>query len=127
MSYCRWSSDYFNCDLYCYEDVGGWWQTYVASSRHRTWLRVFHWLTDKRLRFKDAGYTYRMERFSTWKWPHWLTHKRIGLPHDGASFQDDSEHAMYERILWLNDLGYRVPKSLLLEIKNAFMEEVHGN
>lgn len=33
MSYCRWSSDDFRCDVYVYHDVGGWWQIFVAEKR----------------------------------------------------------------------------------------------
>lgn len=34
MSYCRWSSDDYQCDVYVYAHAGGWWQTNVASRRH---------------------------------------------------------------------------------------------
>ncbi len=33
MSYCRWSSDDGQCDVYVYEDVAGGWTTHVASRR----------------------------------------------------------------------------------------------
>jgi len=33
MSYCRWSSDNYQCDVYCYADVGGGYTTQVASRR----------------------------------------------------------------------------------------------
>src|SRR5687767_6611694 len=33
MSYCRWSTDDFQCDLYCYEDVSGGFTTHVAGRR----------------------------------------------------------------------------------------------
>jgi hypothetical protein len=33
MSFCRWSSDGGQCDLYCYEDVNGGFTTHVAGSR----------------------------------------------------------------------------------------------
>jgi hypothetical protein len=35
MSYCRWSSDHFDCDVYVYEDVSGGWTTHVAGRRRR--------------------------------------------------------------------------------------------
>lgn len=34
MSYCRWSCDDFECDLYCYSDVSGGWTIHVAANRH---------------------------------------------------------------------------------------------
>lgn len=33
MSYCRWSSDFWQCDVYVYEDVNGGWTTHVAGRR----------------------------------------------------------------------------------------------
>lgn len=33
MSYCRWSSDSFRCDIYCYADIGGGWTIHVAGRR----------------------------------------------------------------------------------------------
>lgn len=38
MSYCRWSSDHFECDAYVYEDVSGGWTTHVAGRRRKTKL-----------------------------------------------------------------------------------------
>ncbi len=35
MSYCRWSSDFAECDVYVYEDVSGGWTTHVAGRRLR--------------------------------------------------------------------------------------------
>ncbi len=35
MSYCRWSTDDFQCDLYCYEDVSGGYTTHVAGRRRK--------------------------------------------------------------------------------------------
>lgn len=117
MSYCRWSSDNFNCDLYCFEHCGGWYQTYTAGSRHRAWLRVFNWLTDKRLRYQDGTHAFRVERFQTWRWPHWLTHKPIRLPNAAKAFEDPTEEAMFARILALHREGFRVPKELLREVR----------
>lgn len=37
MSYCRWSTDDFLCDLYIYEHYEGFWAIHVASIR-----RVYH-------------------------------------------------------------------------------------
>ncbi len=34
MSYCRWSSDDWQCDVYVYEDASGGWTCHVANRRH---------------------------------------------------------------------------------------------
>jgi hypothetical protein len=112
MSYCRWSSDNYNCDLYCFEHVDGYYQTYVAGNRVRVWMRLFRWLTDKRLWINDDR-SIRISRFKTWNWPHWLTHKPIKHELAGAQFQDISEEAMFLRIHDLHKEGFRVPKKLL--------------
>ena len=38
MSYCRWSSDHFECDVYVYEDCSGGWTTHVAGRRRKNKL-----------------------------------------------------------------------------------------
>lgn len=35
MSYCRWSSDHFECDVYVYANVSGAWTTHVAGRRFK--------------------------------------------------------------------------------------------
>jgi hypothetical protein len=35
MSYCRWSSDFFECDVYVYANVSGAWTTHVAGRRFK--------------------------------------------------------------------------------------------
>lgn len=35
MSYCRWSSDFFECDVYVYANVSGMWTTHVAGRRFK--------------------------------------------------------------------------------------------
>jgi hypothetical protein len=117
MSYCRWSSDNFGCDLYCYESREGF-ETNVASFRHRRWLRLFHFLTDKRVPITD-DHTIRLSRWNLWGLPHWLTHKRIRLPYAGKYFTDATEQEMFGRILDLVRTGYHIPHSLRKEVENA--------
>lgn len=40
MSYCRWSSDFFECDVYVYEDVAGGYTCHVAGRRRKAEYRV---------------------------------------------------------------------------------------
>ena len=35
MAYCRWSSDFYECDVYVYESVGDYWATHVAGRRRK--------------------------------------------------------------------------------------------
>lgn len=114
MSYCRFSSDNGQCDLYCYESNEGF-VTHVACYRQRAWKRLFHFLTDKRMKIPGIAYRPRLTRFYLFGFPRWLTHKRLGLPSDGKMFIDESESLMFERIVGLYIEGYNIPESLLDE------------
>ncbi len=117
MSYCRWSSDYGNYDLCCYESDFGF-ITHVAGYRQRIWVRVFHWLTDKRVKL-DNRIAIRMTRIYLNDLPHWMTHKTIGLKYDGEQFNDETEKDFYETLKTLHEAGYRFPKHLLEEAKKV--------
>lgn len=110
MSYCRWSSDSFRCDLYCYEDASGGWTTHVAGRK-----RV---LPDD-VRDADAG----LLKIDSTEWVR--RHNAfmaaldqyplvdIDLPHAGETFNDATLEEFRERIVWLKGLGYRVPDCVL--------------
>jgi hypothetical protein len=115
MSYCRWSTP--NCDLYCYESVGGFYSTNVASYRERAWKDFYHWLTDRRIEYAP-GKSFRVPRWGYLFWvPHWISHAKIGLPEDGEAFADRTLIEFRDRVKWLAGLGYRVPDYLLPEIE----------
>jgi hypothetical protein len=123
MSFCRWSSDNFQCDLYCYADVGGGYTTHVAGYRRRAWVRALFWLTDRRV--KVGKQIIRFGRFSLPSLPHWMVHKRIGLPYDDYSFHDEELEQFYCTVLYLWSQGYNVSKDFLdrifaeTEVKNV--------
>jgi hypothetical protein len=114
MSYCRWSSDDFKCDLYCYEDVNGGWTTHVASNRivgecppleipphppTEAQLREFQKTNNARHAFLDA-----------------CDRSPIGLPYDGKTFHDYSLEEFRARIVALREIGYQCPDYVLDEI-----------
>ena len=116
MSYCRWSSDNFKCDLYCYKDVNGGYTIHVASYRWRMWYRLLHWLTDKRYKNLD-GFRQSRRGFDLFSWPHWITHKKINLPYDDDTFRDKSIKDFYRHVRGLKKLGYKVPNKVIDIIK----------
>lgn len=120
MSYCRFSTP--NCDLYCYESTSNCYQTYVAAYRERKWKVIYHKITDKKIYMGSGFYIKRPRWGYLWWLPHWLTHKRIGLPYDGEDFQDDTLYGFYDRVKWLAQMGYRVPDYLYDEILNEIKE-----
>lgn len=117
MSYCRWSSDNFRCDLYCFESESGF-ETYIAGSRWREWVHLFHFLTDKRVRIAD-GITIRIARSNLLGLPRRLTHKPLRLPLAGKYFIDATETEFFSRLRSLNALGYRVPAGLIAEANRS--------
>lgn len=112
MSYCRWSTDDYQCDVYVYSDARGGWTTHVASARY-----VYREPLPPVVEFDvndDAD------------WEVWLTrHKTvqrmvdeadrvtIGLPHDGETFNDDSPGECADRLESLLKLGYVVPPDVI--------------
>lgn len=137
MSYCRWSSMNWRCDVYVYEDVGGGWTTHVAgrrrllpaipdllgsklSMRLRSWVGVY-WDRETR----KMIYPYRWRALLYRPWTSFLSfwHNRvhmgslhlsplrpIGLAHDGESFNDPTAGECADRLESLRDLGYIVPQ-----------------
>jgi len=107
MSYCRWSSDQFQCDVYVYKDVSGGWTTHVASRRDK-WkapnmplnhVGKWHWY------ITWWWYTIR-NRF----WSEFRGLYDIGLEHDGESFNHDTPGECADWLQTLLDLGYKVPQ-----------------
>lgn len=113
MSYCRWSTDDYQCDVYVYEHVGGWWQIHVASNR-RTPKEPF----PPKVKFTDGG--------TEQEWKQWhdrantvsdmldsAERKRIGLSCDGANFQCGTPGQCAEVLKMLKDEGYNVPQDVI--------------
>lgn len=132
MSYCRFSSMNWMCDVYVYESCEGGWMTHVADNR-----RIFPPIPDINImRMPTFGRTHDMEtrRFSYpsrlhqlagraclsfWAFWHRQVHMRsldlipsrkIGLAHDGESFSDDGAEECADRLEWLRSEGYNVPQ-----------------
>lgn len=106
MSYCRWSSDDFQCDVYVYEHVSGGFAVHVAGNRvvfteplpevvplEKENLNAFMVRHQKVMAMVDAS-----ERIP------------IGLPHDGKEFFEGSAAACADRLESLMGIGYRVPQ-----------------
>jgi len=112
MSYCRWSSDDFRCDVYVYEDVCGGWTTHVAGNRivgeiprvpdittapQDEWARAYQ----KQTAFLDGA-----------------KHEPIGGPHDGETFNDPSPSECADRLDSLRADGYTVPQHAIDELRD---------
>ena len=120
MSYCRWSSDDYQCDVYCYESAEGF-VTHVASNRRilvapppvpmpttpaladwRAW-----WARDAAVqRLFDAA-----------------TPTPIGLGHDGVSFTDATAADCACRLEALRAEGYNVPQYAIDALRAEHTED----
>lgn len=117
MSYCRFSTDDFQCDVYVYEASTGGYQVYVASNRTdlieplpppitlaggvRLWLERYAKVQDIRRRSPS---------------------RPIGLSRDGESFNPQAPGETAELLRSLRDEGYRIPAEVI-EALRAEAEE----
>jgi hypothetical protein len=140
MSYCRWSSMNWMCDVYVYEDCGGGWTTHVAGNRRviqpipdilacRLMMALHRWsgvYWDKSSRsmvypMRVRGLIYRACGRVAMFW-HNRVHmaslrliplRPIGLPHDGESFSDETPTGCADRLESLLAIGYKVPQGAI--------------
>jgi len=115
MSYCRFSSDGYQCDLYAYEDVAGRYTIHVAKRRHREPGPI---LGDF-MRLNKAGDNWEkgvMESY--WaafrKWSKRQSKKSakkrfidITIPGAGETFSLDTLGAFRDKIVELRALGFK--------------------
>lgn len=114
MSYCRFSTDDFTCDVYCYESCFGGWDIHVAALRHR-------------LKNLPPPVPFDIKNLDPWFERHkkvleMVRHAKrypIGLPHDGESFNEPTAAAAAQRLIELKHVGYNVPQSAI----NALVKE----
>lgn len=114
MSYCRWSTDDFQCDIYCYESCSGGWDIHVAKVRHR-------------LKNLPPPVPFDPDNLKAWFERHEKVMKRvsrarrysIGLPHDGESFNEPTALDAANRLIALKGDGYNVPQDAI----DALLEE----
>ena len=115
MSYCRWSSNNWDCDLYCYADSGGGYTTHVAENRIVGEVPkeppIRQGMTDAEWDEYFKAHRKQMDWLKTAK------HKHIGLPCDGQSFNDETLEEFLDRVTMLRDAGYHVPPWLIDDIR----------
>lgn len=115
MSYCRWSSDGYNCDLYVYESDAGW-MTHVAGRR-----RVSDQPRPVPPVATDLPGVDIDNWLAWWKAIHaWCDAAKlepIGLVCDGQTFVDDTPGDCADRLVWLKGLGYIVPQYAIDELR----------
>lgn len=107
MSFCRWSSMNFGCDLYCYESIEGY-VTHVASLRvvgdiPEVDSSLFLNYTDENVEKFFEQQKAQFDFLDT------AERKPIGLKYDGQTFYDDKE-TFLSRLNMLREEGYKFPE-----------------
>lgn len=120
MSYCRWSSMNFSCDLYVYEHVGGYWAIHVAGRRRTAELPPDPMLSlpredateDERAAWMEA-YNARNKALDETR----DSMVDIDLPHAGETFCLSSPGECADKIEELIGLGYVCPDYVVPELR----------
>lgn len=150
MSYCRWSSMNWMCDVYVYEDVGGGWTTHVAGRRralppipdlafgsfgmamHR-WSGCYY---DRDTRKMVYPLRWRALVYGVWSRFRTFWHNKvhmgslnliplrtIGLQHDGETFNDPTPTDCADRLEQLRGLGYKVPQHAIEALRSEVVAD----
>lgn len=127
MSYCRWSTDCFRCDVYAYADVSGVWAVHVASLKRdvpldwRDPLDVLMTGFDKNNTADiEARMTeYRRVQAALDKLPL----IELSAPSAGRTFYEPSLEAFKQRMLALRAEGLRFPDQVFRAIDDEISEE----
>ena len=114
MSYCRFSSDDWMCDVYCYEHCNGGFITHVAASRRVArpattldWTNGITLCATNKAQMAELGA---------------IGSAPIGLPFDGETFNDASLENMRLRLMALKECGYNVPNFVFDRIDQEIAE-----
>lgn len=122
MSYCRWSSDNFQCDVYVYADVSGGWTTHVATRRY---------VIDESVLPQIASESDPEEFASSWLARHNALSAQCDrkeftdlshLPSAGESFNDPTARACADRLESLRAEGFNVPQCAIDELRAELAE-----
>lgn len=106
MSYCRWSDEDYQCDVYCYASVSGYYVTHVASNR----LVLDVQLPPAVPITAETLGKVSERRGAVMEWLESAESRPIGLPHDGETFQDADADEAADTLQKLKDAGYNVPQ-----------------
>jgi len=125
MSYCRFSSLNWSCDVYAYADVAGGYTIHVARSR-----RVGDIPADPFESFMSVDFKNDPKASAEWL-RLYKEHSAavnaselvpIDLPHAGETFRETELEDFKARLIMLRDLGYRFPPEVLADIDAEIIE-----
>lgn len=111
MSYCRWSSDDFQCDIYCYAHCDGGYRIHVATNRP-----VFKEPLPPMDECADTQAV--VERHvQVMKLMENIEREKIGLPHDGETYHVATAKECADKLEALRSDGYNVPQYAIDDLR----------
>lgn len=116
MSYCRWSSDNFQCDIYAYASCYGGYEINVASGRYKGEIPKVP--TVPKPDDKKGLEEWKEAENKRHKYLRNCGTEKIGLEYDGESFTCSNLQDFYEKMVMLKEVGYNVPEYSLERIQN---------
>lgn len=128
MSYCRWSSEGFRCDVYVYESTNGW-VTHVAGRRREPigdpCPRIVWTDAEELKRTYDAQHAWLKDENEgkLWRWVD------VPDPYAGETYNDASPGECADRLEALKAAGLVVPQYVIdsLREEQAEMEPVESS
>jgi hypothetical protein len=105
MSYCRWSSDDFQCDIYCYAHCDGGFRIHVANRRY-----VFKEPLPAEISFSDNATAWAEREMKVQEMVHNASLEKIDLPCAGEDYHVATAREAAAHLERLRGLGFRVPQ-----------------
>lgn len=122
MSYCRWSSMNWMCDIYAYEDVSGGWTTHVSGRRYVRAPVSDEWAMEALIKKEIGPEEFAKAHRATMEDLEAIPLEPIGLAHDGESFNDPDLESFRDRLAMLREAGYKLPDYVFEAIAEEIAE-----
>ena len=117
MSYCRFSSDSFQCDAYVYEDVHGGYTIHLASNKVVGDIPS----VDPSDLTNDPE-KYLRDHNTLMGFLNTARRESLNLPNNGETFNLPTPGSCAVALMRFRDMGYRIPQyaidSLIMEVQN---------
>jgi len=116
MSYCRWSSDNFKCDIYAYHSCYNVYTIHIASNKIVEELPTADYKLLLSQNSEDLKEYVKQTKIRNAAFDK-ATRVPIGLPFDGESYDCETLQEFYDKMIELRKVGYSFPDYLLDEIQ----------
>jgi hypothetical protein len=126
MSYCRFSSDNFGCDVYAYSSGEDRFHVHLAFSRVVGDVPKLPDLPDPgpgQALPQEAVQAYMEAHRAQMDFLETAEREPLDLPHAGGGFVYETLEEVLEGMLWLRSLGYRIPDYAFERIEEEMREE----